>query len=601
MERFVIILLLGCAIFVAGKTDGRTFVDKTLWLKEFHEIPSKHIYLTAPLRFGKTTNMEMMKEFFSITNNEKQTRDLFEDTLINSKENTFFNAYFRKYPVMHLNFQPLLSTTNKLTFRENMCKIFTDVRNNTDPTLFLLTTEKKIAKLRKLNKACTEKFEFEKFTINYTKALYKHYGRKIIVLIDEMDALTRAILKRNIKEQNETVLEFKLILQKWLESNEHIEKTFSVGSVSTTHLTHMDPYPDCIEKVVFNDNERYAKYFGFSDKEVEDLLEKASLTDKLQRFKSYYDGYGVAYSDLRVYNTISPIEFIKYRKFAPYWSESVDPLKNDFQGLFSRPEIGSLVEKAIFWDMNELPELEHLQHPIGKDVFHTIRGNAIVASKDVVAAGDILFDYLKESGYLGDAGYSGLLVATNQDAAFALGTTLARDSNYYQNARNISSSAKTRLVEALKNLATSKETMKELAGAVHGLFQPACSLVTDERVSFAGPIFTILAYEDPEVFETVLSPLRVGDQPNRPDVVLVRKDSVAFVLTLRRGKSAREAAEAALNSEYERIFEEDLRGVEIESKIFVGLNLDVDCGVSIGFGEDGIQVNEIKDGKQSNR
>lgn len=539
--------------------------------------------------------MEMMKEFFSISNNEKQTRDLFEDTLIHSKENNFFNAYFRKYPVMHLNFQPLLSTTSKLTFRENMCKIFTDARNNTDPTLFLLTTKRKRGKLGKLNKACIDKFEFEKFTINYTKALYKHYGRKILVLIDEMDALTRATLKRNIREQNEAVLEFKLILQKWLESNEHIEKTFSVGSVSTTHLAHMDPYPRCIEKVVFNDNEQYAKYFGFTDKEVEHLLDKASLTDKLQRFKSYYDGYGVAYSNLRVYNTISPIKFITYREFAPYWSESVDPLKNDFQGLVSRPEIGSLVEKAIFWDTNDLPELEHLKHPIGNDVFHATRGNAIVGSEDVVAAGDILFDFLKDSGYLGDSGYSGLLVATNQDAAFALGTTLARDSNYYRNARNISSTAKTRLVEAVKNLATSKETMRELAGAVHGLFQAACSLVTEERVSFAGPIFTILAYEDPEVFETVLSPLRVGDQPNRPDVVLVRKDSVAFVFTLRRGKSAREAAEAALNSDYESIFEDNLKGVKIESKIFVGLNLDVSCRVSIGFGEDGIQVNEIKE------
>ncbi|XP_072155866.1 uncharacterized protein [Bemisia tabaci] len=152
-----------------------------------------------------------------------------------------------------------------------------------------------------------------------------------------------------------------------------------------------------------------------------------------------------------------------------------------------------------------------------------------------------------------------------------------------------------KLIEAVKNLALSEETMIELAGAIHGLYHPACSLVTKERVSFGGPIFTILAYEDPEAFEAVLAPVHVGVQQNKPDLVLVRKDSVAFVFTFRRGESGYEASEAALVSEYENVIEQDLKGVKIESKIFVGINLDVHCRVSIGFGKEGIQVKEIKE------
>ncbi|XP_018917813.2 uncharacterized protein [Bemisia tabaci] len=113
MERFSIILLLGCANFLAETIDGRktaastvfseirsskTFVDKTLWLKEFHELPSKHIYLTAPLRFGKTTNLKMMEEFFSITNDEKQAREVFEGTNIHSTEKEFFQRALSKIP-----------------------------------------------------------------------------------------------------------------------------------------------------------------------------------------------------------------------------------------------------------------------------------------------------------------------------------------------------------------------------------------------------------------------------------------------------------------------------------------------------------------------
>nr|XP_018917851.1 PREDICTED: uncharacterized protein LOC109044528 [Bemisia tabaci] len=609
MERFFIISLLGCINFLTGRTDdvknapssvfgeirssNETFVDKTLWLKEFYELntSSKHIYLAAPFRYGKTTNLKMMEEFFSITNNEKQARELFEDTLIHSKEKNFFDAHFRKYPVIYFNFQPLLSTTNKLTFRENMCKIFTNVRNNTDPKLFDRAMEEKIVKLKDFNK---DEFEFGNVMIDYTKALHTHYSQKIIVLMDEMDAAARASLKRVISEQNAVKMEFKHILKQWLEGNEYIEKSFSVGSVYSDDLLHINPYPDCIEKEVYNLKESFVKYFGITETEVEHLLEKSSLADYLPRFKLYYDGYSIAHSPKKIFNTISPTKFVKNRKFAPYWAASIEPLKNDFLGLFSRPLIGSLIEKAIFWDMMKLPEFPHLKPAIGKDMFHAVRGNATVDPEVVAAAGDIFFNYLYESGYIGMITVDGFL-ATNQDAAFALGTTLARDSNYYQNARNISSAAKMKLVKAVKNLALSEEPMVELAAAIHGLYHPACSLVTEERVSFVGPIFTILAYEDPEAFEEVISPLRVAFQPTKPDVVLLRKDSVAFVFALRRNESAREAAEAALSSEYEYVFEKDFKGVKIKSTMFVGINLDVHCRVSIGFGEEGIQVKEIKE------
>ncbi|CAH0388867.1 unnamed protein product [Bemisia tabaci] len=452
------------SVFGEIRSNNETFVDKTLWLKEFYELntSSKTHLSCSPLAVWENNQSENDGGILSITNNEKQARELFEDTLIHSKEKNFFDAHFRKYPVIYFNFQPLLSTTN------------------------------------------------------------------------------------------------------------------------------------CIEKEVYNLKEQYVKYFGITETEVEHLLEKSSLADNLPRFKFYYDGYSIAHSPKKIFNTISPTKFVKNRKFAPYWAESVEPLKNDFLGLFSRPLIGSLIEKAIFWDMMKLPEFPHLKPAIGKDMFHAVRGNATVDPEVVASAGAIFFNYLYESGYIGMITVDGFL-ATNQDAAFALGTTLARDSNFYQNARNISSAAKMKLVKAVKNLALSKETMMELAAAIHGLYHPACSLVTEERVSFVGPIFTILAYEDPEAFEEVISPLRVAFQPTKPDVVLLRKDFVAFVFALRRNESAREAAEAALSSEYEYVFEKDFKGVKIKSTMFVGINLDVDCRVSVGFGEEGIQAKEIKE------
>nr|XP_018917813.1 PREDICTED: uncharacterized protein LOC109044508 [Bemisia tabaci] len=612
MERFLIILLLGCANFLAETIDGRktaassvfteirsskTFVDKTLWLKEFYELPSKHVYLTAPLRFGKTTNLKMMEEFFSITNDEKQARELFEGTNIHSKEKSFFSAHFRKYPVIYLNFKPLLSTRSKLTFRENVCQIFTDIRNKTDPQLFNLTAEEKIAELKEFNKGCTDEFEFKNATIDYTKALHTHYGQKIIVLIDEMDALTRANLRNDVVEQNAVVLEFGTILKQWLERNEYVEKSLSVGAVFTDELSHVDPYPDSLDRVAFNDQERFAKYFGLTDKELEDLFGKFSLSSNLPRFKSYYDGYTVTNSSMQVYNTISPTEFVMRRKFLPYWAESViEPLKNDFLGLFSRPEIGSLIEKAIFPDMNDLPKFAQLNSPVGKDMFHMIRGNDTVDKINLARAGDVFIKFLEESGYVRMVTADGFL-ATNQDAAFALGTTLARDSNFYENARNISSAAKMKLVAAVKNLAMSEETMIELAGAVHGLYQPACSLVTEKRVSFGGPIFTILAYADPEAFEAVLAPEHAGALTSEwsPDVALVRKDSVAFVFKLRRGESARNASEAVMASKYEKVLEENLNGLKIESTIFVGISLDDRCEVSVSFGKQGMSGKEIKE------
>ncbi|CAH0770944.1 unnamed protein product [Bemisia tabaci] len=608
MRWSLLTLLLGWTNCLTGKTDdgniaptsffgeirsSKTFVDKTLWLKEFLGLPSKHVYLTAPLRFGKTTNLKMMEEFFSITNNEAQARKIFEGTEIHTKEKAFFNAHFRKYPVVYINFRPLLATTDRDSFRRHICQIVSDIRNNTDPTLFNLTAEEKIAEAKNFSYDCVSEFRFDRVTIDYTAAVYLHYLQRIIILIDEIDALTRAILKYNIVEQDGAVLDFRVILEKWVEGNEHIEKSFSVGSVSTDRLAHVDPYPACIERVAFNDNEKYAKNFGLTEREVENLLEKFDLAECLPRFTSYYDGYAVTNSSIHVYNTISSLEFVKKRKFAPYWAEYIEPLKDDFLGLISRPGIGSLVEKAIFRDMNDLPKFARLNNTIGNDIFHAIRGNVTECEKDVVAAGDIFLNFLKESGYVRMVTEDGFL-ATNQDAAYALGTTLARDSNYYQNSRNISSAAKMKLVKAVKNLALSEETMIELAAAIHGLFHPACPLVTKERVSFVGPIFTILAYEDPEAFEAVLTPLHVGVQPNKPDLVLVRKNAVAFVVTLKWGESAREFSEAAMASDYEGVFEHDWKGLKIESTIFVGINLDALCQVSISYGKKGMTRDEFK-------
>jgi hypothetical protein len=112
-------MLDGTATLFAGKSipigwdnfgeivnGGCSFLDKTSLIAEFIECNSKVSLVVRPRRFGKTINLTMLRDFFSIPihpDNENYRRELFKDTKITKERPDLFDDYFCKYPVIFLS------------------------------------------------------------------------------------------------------------------------------------------------------------------------------------------------------------------------------------------------------------------------------------------------------------------------------------------------------------------------------------------------------------------------------------------------------------------------------------------------------------------
>ncbi len=130
-------MLDGTATLFAGKSipigwdnfgeivsGGCTFLDKTSLISEFIECNSKVSLVVRPRRFGKTINLTMLKEFFSIPihpDNENYHRELFKDTKIMKEKSDLFDDYFCKYPVIFLSLKVCYLLSRSDCYCEPFC------------------------------------------------------------------------------------------------------------------------------------------------------------------------------------------------------------------------------------------------------------------------------------------------------------------------------------------------------------------------------------------------------------------------------------------------------------------------------------------------
>ena len=159
------------------------YVDKTSFIADIIETSAIQVKLfTRPRRFGKTLNQSMLKYFFNIDGAEGN-RALFNGLWI---ENTPYMQHFGAYPVISLTLKGLKSASFEdmhLSMRQLMADVFRQYK-------FLLNTDKLTdVDLHRYNKILTEEEPgLGKALLYLCRLLYQHYGKKVIVLMDEYDA-----------------------------------------------------------------------------------------------------------------------------------------------------------------------------------------------------------------------------------------------------------------------------------------------------------------------------------------------------------------------------------------------------------------------------
>ena len=280
-------LPIGIDSFEKIRKENFYYIDKTKLIEQLLQNWSKVNLFTRPRRFGKTLNMSMIKSFFEIGTDKR----LFDGLYISSKKE-LCEEYMGKYPVIFLS----LKGVEGLTFeeaRDSLCELITSEVRRFKLLLnsALLDNDEKNLYHELVSLQDSQKSELGtklRFSLKkLSELLYQHYGKKVIILIDEYDVpLDKAFQHGYYKEMVSLI---RGLFGETLKTNEFLQFAVLTGCLRVSKesiFTGLNNF-----KIYAVDDVRYDEEFGFTNQEVAKLLSDYSLQDHFQEAREWYDGY----------------------------------------------------------------------------------------------------------------------------------------------------------------------------------------------------------------------------------------------------------------------------------------------------------------------
>lgn len=297
--------------------EGCFYIDKTDFIKEWWESKDAVTLITRPRRFGKTLNMNMLEHFFSVK--YKGKGEIFEGLDIWEEKSPNGDYKYRKlqgtYPVIFLSFAGLKETTYE-TAVYRMCQIIKMVYKR---YLFLaesdVLTEEEKKEYRKLTAEVVQQ-DAPMALYVLSDYLYRYYGRKVIILLDEYDAPLQEAYVSGY--WNEMVFFTRNLFNSTFKTNPYLERAVMTG---ITRVSKESLFSDLNNiKVVTMASDKYASCFGFTEEEVFAAMDEFGLENK-EEVKRWYDGFTIG-NRTDIYNPWSIINFLDEGKLKPYWANT---------------------------------------------------------------------------------------------------------------------------------------------------------------------------------------------------------------------------------------------------------------------------------------
>ena len=285
------------------------YVDKTAFLKEWWDSGDSVTLITRPRRFGKTLTMSMTEQFFSM---EYAGRfDLFEDLEI-WKDEKYRNLQ-GTYPVISLSFANIKEPTYELT-QKKICDLIAQLYFKFD---FITESNALIKEEVNLYKKIMNHMDYVDATLslNYLSGfLYKYYGKKVIILLDEYDTPMQEAFVDGYWD--ELVTFTRSLFNSTFKTNPALERGIMTG---ITRVSKESIFSDLNNlKVVTTTSDEYATTFGFTEPEVFEALGKCGLDSEKSEVKRWYDGFIFGeYKD--IYNPWSIVNYMHDRQLRSYW------------------------------------------------------------------------------------------------------------------------------------------------------------------------------------------------------------------------------------------------------------------------------------------
>ena len=283
------------------------YVDKTLLIEELLINRAPVTLFTRPRRFGKTLNMSMVKYFFDVKNKE-ENKKLFENLKIYSSE---YMSEQGKYPVIFISLKDLKADTWKECLKR--LKLF----------IFDLYVEFEYIR-EKMNEWDKRKFEkvlYEQEDADYimslkflADSLYKYYGEKAIILIDEYDAPIINAFDKGY--YNEAINFFQTFYSSALKTNNSLKYGILTGITRIIKEGIFSGLNNLYVNTILSRD--YSEYFGLLESEVVEMLDYFDMKYKIEEVREWYNGY--IFGESEVYNPWSIVNYVREKEIKAYWA-----------------------------------------------------------------------------------------------------------------------------------------------------------------------------------------------------------------------------------------------------------------------------------------
>lgn len=378
-------LPIGIDGFEKLRTNDFYYVDKTLFIKELLQNWGEVNLFTRPRRFGKTLNMSMLRSFF-----EAGSDPALFDGLMIAQEKELCEKYMGKFPVISIS----LKSVDGRNFKAAADALRTVIGNESKRFRFLLESpslnEKDKTSYERLinvdsrsdaSYAMSDATLIDSLKI-LSQLLTQHYGQKVILLIDEYDVPLDKAFQGGYYDEMVNLI--RNLLGNALKTNDSLYFAVLTGCLRISKESIFTGLNNL--KVHTVSDVRYDEFFGFTDEDVDELLNFYGLSSSKEVIRDWYDGY--RFGDAEVY---SPWDVINYCD-ALLADPGAEP-ENYWANTSGNDLIRRLLKKANQTTRNEVEQLIN-----GETILKTIRQE--LTYRDVEDSIDNIWSVLYSTGYL---------------------------------------------------------------------------------------------------------------------------------------------------------------------------------------------------------
>ena len=368
---------IGIQDFLELRENHKFYVDKTSFIREWWESGDSVTLITRPRRFGKTLNMSMVEEFFSL--DYAGRGDLFEGLSIWEEEK--YRNLQGTYPIISLSFAKIKDTDYESTtyhIRELLMKEYEKHSFLMDSEVLSEIEKSYYLRMRKEMKSLDVSMSLH----NLSDFLSRYYGKKVIILLDEYDTPMQEAYVHGFLD--EMVAFTRSLFYSTFKTNPYMVRAIMTG---ITRVSKESVFSDLNHlKMVTTTSDEYATCFGFTEEEVFAALDAGGLGEEKEKVKEWYDGF-VFGKCKDIYNPWSILNFMDTGKYETYWANTS-----------SNSLVGKLIREAdgeIKQSMEQLLKGEHLFCPIDEQIVY----NQLDYNEDAIWSLLVASGYLKILSY----------------------------------------------------------------------------------------------------------------------------------------------------------------------------------------------------------